>query len=294
MIPAFLFFFFVEYLLRNIPNDYSLKYNIYKKQGKEFETLILGSSYALYDLDPIYFSSRTFNGGHLAQTLDVDASIFHKFEPALTKLKYVIIPISDMSFFFKMKNSDADWRMTNYSIYYKIHESYKISDYLEIFKLPFSVNRNKLISYYFKNKNSVTITNLGFGSDYTSGSRRDLNATALEAEILHTIKDYRDFPDEKKSLEEIVLTCQKRNIRVILFTPPAYSGYVSKIDSVQLKKTFSTCNYFIENYKNVRYFNFLTDSSFLDSDYFDAVHLNEIGAKKMSLIMDSVINQLGN
>lgn len=283
-----------EHLLRNIPNDYTLKVKVYKEQGRDIETLILGSSHAYYGLNPVFFSSKAFNGAHPGQTLDLDAAIFRKFGPGLTKLKCVILSISDMSLFFKLANSAEDWRMKNYSIYYQVHETSRIKDYFEVLNLPFSINRHRLISYYIRNQNAVTSSPLGYGTDYTSANKRDLNETALTVLRVHKAKNTRYFTDEKKSLEEIIRVCSKRGIKVILFTPPAYHSYSDHIDSFQITTAANTAEAFQKDYKNVFYFNFLNDTSFVADDYYDADHLNEIGAKKLSLKVNSLINRINN
>jgi hypothetical protein len=40
----------------------------------------------------------------------------------------------------------------------------------------------------------------------------------------------------------------------------------------------------------VKYLNLLTDKAFDEKDFYDADHLNEIGAKKFTLKIDSLIN----
>jgi hypothetical protein len=291
LLPVLLLVGAAEYLLRNIPNDYSRKAAMYKQQAGEFQTLILGSSYAFYDLNPAFFRTKTFNGGHSAQTLDLDAALFHKFGAGMTRLKCIVIPISDMSFFWKLSNSDERWKLKNYPIYYKLHVSDNIADYSEVLSLPFSINRNRLISWYIQKKENVTSTPLGYGTGYNSANRQDLRITALKAIRRHTLTDLSDFPTEKRSLEQILDACRARNIRVILFIPPAFDAYASKIDPGQLSTTIHTCEYFQQTYPNVSYFNFLHDTSYKENDYFDADHLNEIGAKKLSLKIDSIINQ---
>ncbi len=287
--PVLLTMMLAEWLLRKIPNDYTLKVNYYESHSSDIETLILGNSHAFYDLDPAFFRSRTYNGANVAQTLDLDADIFFKYENKFTKLKYLIIPISDLSFFLKLKDSKDSWRLKNYAIYYNVHVSNEIADYAEILSLPFSINRHRLISYYINHETAITSSGLGYGTNYNSGVKPDLDKTVLKTIQLHKVADFNNFREEKGSLEKIILSCYKKNIKVILFIPPGYSAYALKIDSVQLKITLNTCDYFANAYRNVYFFNLLNDSLFKANDYFDADHLNEIGAKKLSLKMDSII-----
>jgi hypothetical protein len=288
-LPVLLMVILAEWLLRRIPNDYKLKVHSYEFHATEIETLILGNSHAYYDLDPAFFRSKTFNGAQVAQTLDLDEKIFFKYENMLTKLKCLIIPISDMSFFYKLKNSKDNWRLKNYAIYYKINVSNNIADYSEILSLPFSINRHRLISYYIDHETAVTSSELGWGSNYSSKVKHDLNETVSKTVRVHKIDDSRDLPEEKRSLEKIISSCYTRKIKVILFIPPGYSGYTSKIDSEQLKITLNTCKHLAAIYSNVYFFDMLNDSLYKADDYYDADHLNEIGAKKLSLKMDSII-----
>ena len=63
----------------------------------------------------------------------------------------------------------------------------------------------------------------------------------------------------------------------------------SKLNQEQLQKTYTTIKSITNSSPNVYYYDFLTDASFIKEDFFDADHLNEIGAKKFSKKMDSII-----
>jgi hypothetical protein len=67
-IKIFLFFlpllfigFTMEFLLRNIPNDYKFKKAYLDENAEEVETLILGNSHAFFGVNPQYFSTNAFN-----------------------------------------------------------------------------------------------------------------------------------------------------------------------------------------------------------------------------------------
>ena len=46
-----------------------------------------------------------------------------------------------------------------------------------------------------------------------------------------------------------------------------------------------------DQYENAVYYNLLTDSAFVANDYYDADHLNEIGAKKLTKLLDVVVTK---
>lgn len=289
--PILLIIVTAECLLRKIPNSYQLKADFFLSHSSDIETLILGNSHAYYDLNPAFFKTRTFNGGNVAQTLDLDADIFFKYEKSFTKLRYLIIPISDMSLFFKLEDLE-NWRLKNYAIYYNIHTTWDLAENSEIFSLPFSINRHRLISYYLRHETAITSSDLGYGTNFKSRQTPDLDADAVKAIHLHKITDFRNFEQQRAALEKIISFCHDNGIKVILFIPPGYSAYSSQVDSVQLGVTLNTCRDFTRLYNNAYFFNLLKDTLFTEDDYFDADHLNEIGAKKLSLKLDSILNHL--
>lgn len=290
ILPVLALIALAEYLLRKIPNDYNLKASVFRQQAGDIETLILGASYAYYDLNPAYFRTKTFNGGYLAQTLDLDAALFDKYGAGMTRLKCVVIPILDMSFFRKLDHSDESWRIKNYPIYYQLYTTARIPDYFEVLSLPFSINRNRLVSWYIHKKVNLSSTPLGYGARFDTASGEYLQTTAMTAIQRHTLTDLSYYPLEKRSLQQILDACRDRQIRVILFIPPVCEAYGSKIAPRQLSATIQTCEYFQKTYSNVSYFNFLRDTSYKENDYFDADHMNVTGAKKLSLKIDSIIN----
>ncbi|MDR2410253.1 MAG: hypothetical protein LBE13_19380 [Bacteroidales bacterium] len=75
LLPVLLFLILLEILLRNIPNDYSYKKKYLDTQFCNIETLILGNSHSFYGIDPVYFSTNTFNAAHVSQSLDYDYEI---------------------------------------------------------------------------------------------------------------------------------------------------------------------------------------------------------------------------
>jgi hypothetical protein len=47
----------------------------------------------------------------------------------------------------------------------------------------------------------------------------------------------------------------------------------------------------IDTHDNCYYVNLFEDTTFLASDFYDADHLNELGAKKLSLLLNKKIKQ---
>jgi hypothetical protein len=290
-IPLLLLAIVAELLLRRIPNAYHLKAATYTKDAGKFRVWILGSSYGLYNLNPVWFDQKTFNGSHVLQSLDIDTKIFSKYEKNFDQLEYVIIPITYASFFYKLENSPAKFLLKNYSIYYGLNLGIKPSQYLEILDQSFSVNRTRLYSYYSNHHSELKMTPLGFDSTYHSAGRKTTigGPTAREAIDRLDVTGTDLFEEQKSNLEKIIRRCDERNIKLLLFTPPAYKGFYAPGDTANLNIVISACQNMQSKYSNVRYFNFLSDTSFTIDDFYDYSHLNEIGAKKLSAKFNSII-----
>lgn len=284
--------FGIEYLLRRMPNDYKFKADIYAERAADFEILCLGNSHSYYGVNPLYFKRKAFNGSHVAQSLNIDLLIFRKYEPRMKNLKYVLIPISYISLSSKLENGAEAWRAKNYTLYYDgLYVPDKIINYSELLGSPFTSIKNRIKSYYLKQESSITSDNSGYGTNYKSKVKRDLIKTGKMTAEKHTVKDFSNFPENEKSLKEIIRLCADSGIKVILFTPPAYVSYKRYLDTVQLNRTIRIAASYEKNYKNLSYYNFLNDTTFVANDYFDADHLNEFGAEKLSKKLNQIIMQ---
>jgi hypothetical protein len=104
MLPIVLVAFICEVAFRAIPNDYKLKRHYLDKNALQIETLILGSSHALYGINPEYFTTKTFNGSNISQSINYDYQIIKKYEKDLKNLKTLILPLSYFTLFRKLED----------------------------------------------------------------------------------------------------------------------------------------------------------------------------------------------
>lgn len=290
-LPIFIFGVSSEYLLRKIPNDYLFKKEFLDKNSDNIEVLFLGSSHAFYGINPANFSSNSFNASHISQSLDYDIEILKKYSKHWSKLRCIAIPISYFSLFGRLETGIESWRVKNYTIYYGITTSDKIINYSEALSNKLIVNIRRLASYYIRGNSSISCSNLGWGLNYNSKDKRDLNETGKIAAKRHSKKDDKYFTENIKVLESIIEFAKNKGVKVFFYTPPAYHTYTENLDNLQLNQTINTLINVASKYDNVTYQNFLLDSSFSAIDFFDADHLDEIGAKKLTSKIDTLINQ---
>ncbi len=288
----------MEILMRNIPNDYLLKNQYLENHSPEIETLILGSSHSFYGFNPEYFSGKTFNASYISQPLKYDYKILEKFQGKFDNLKTIVLPISYFTLFSKLEADSEAWRVKNYIIYYKMKISSKsLSDYSEFLGNRKNVGIKRLVLYYILGKSQVTCTESGWVARYKSKNARNLTETGKIASIRHT-KDniYSDkyqkrYKDNIETIKNIIKWSENYNIRIMFVTPPAFETYRKNLNAVQLNTTVKTIKEISSKSENCTYINLLDDPNFIEEDYYDADHMSEIGAKKLSMLINNKINE---
>jgi len=287
----------MELLLRNTPNDYLFKKQYLDKHSSEIETLILGSSHSFYGFNPEYFSSNTFNASHISQSLNYDFEILKKYQDQFKNLKTIILPISYFTLFGKLEAGSESWRVKNYIIYYDLNSSKSLIDYSEVLSNRINVNIKRIASYYVLGNSTISCTDLGWGTSYNSKNARDLAETGKTASKRHTMEDINSdkyqqiFQENIFILESIIQWSNKNNVNVLLLTPPAFETYRQNLNQEQLKITINTTSEICSRYENCIYENLLSDINFVALDFFDADHLSEIGAKKLSELINEKISE---
>ena len=282
-------------LLRNIPNDYEFKKEYLDNNAAEIETMILGSSHSFYGFNPVYFTTKTFNASHISQSLNYDFQIIKKYQTELKQLKTIVLPISYFTFFWKLEGSPESWRVKNYKIYYGLEAFNSYTNNSEV--LSNRINLKRLYSYYINGISGIYCTSLGWGKNYKSKNARDLLETGKTTALKHTkdlfdIKYKNTLRDNKKTLNSIITWCNNRNIRIVLLTPPAFKSYRENLNKTQLNLTIETAKKIDLDNNNCIYLNLLNDSRFVAKDFYDADHLSEIGAEKLSKLINEKINNL--
>jgi hypothetical protein len=294
-LPILFSVLFMEILLRNMPNDYKFKKEYLDKNASEIETMILGSSHSFYGFNPVYFKTKTFNASHVSQSLKYDFEIIKKYQSDLKKLRTIVLPISYFTLFWQLEAGRESWRVKNYILYYGLETSNTYTDYSEVLSNKINPNIKRLSSYYLKGNSAISCTSLGWGKAYKSINARDLIETGKTTALRHSndindIKYENILRDNEQTLNSIIAWCKNRNIRIVLLTTPAFKSYRQNLNKTQLNVTIEIAKKIDLYNKNCIYLNLLNDTSFVAKDFYDADHLSEIGAEKLSKLINENIN----
>lgn len=282
-----------EYFLRTIPNDYSLKCEYLDANSNETEVLILGSSHAFFGINPEYFSRKCFNASYMCQSLKYDYEILKKYENNFENMKTVILSVSYFNLFHNLEKSQESSRVKDYVIYYGMNTSYSLYNNFEIFNNAVGSNFKRLVLYYcYGEKSKYNLSSrLGWGEVFPPEHSKDLEVTGKIAVKLHSKKDLSCINENILILRSIVELCKRKKIEIILITTPAYVTYRENLHEEQYKLTVETAEKIAEEYDNCKYYNWIDDTNFNALDYNDANHLNGQGAKKLSLMLNDLINK---
>lgn len=297
LLPLLLLVCGYEILLRKIPNDYSYKDEMLRERSSQIETLIMGSSHSLRGVNPEWCATEAFNLAMVSQTLELDYLLFVKYRQDLPQLKKIILPISYFSLFSDMETGPEPWRMKNYAIYYQLNPLHGIDGFKNKFELlntDYRLGLSRIVDYYVKGINGISCDENGwagrareiFTADYFE--KRGSKAANRHTENLDAKEVAMRLEKNLEYLNALISWSQTHHITVLLFLPPAHTAYRKHLNPDQLQLTIELSEELEETYSNCRYLNLLSDSSFTDEDFFDADHLNENGAIKLTELLDGM------
>jgi hypothetical protein len=288
LLPILLVGSLIELCIRNIPNDYTLKRNYLDRYSDSVEVLILGNSHDLYGINPELMEAKTFNAANVSQTYNLDYKILMKYQYHWKQLKCIVISVDYFSFYMSLEASDEKWRIKNYEIYYGIDVVKDLRYNSEILSSNFKINLKRLYKTYIEDVPVSYCTTLGWAANYnTSSNTVDLNTSGMSRAKYHTaISDANFFNENITMLSSIIEFAKRNNIKVLLFTSPCYKAYVANLKKEQLSRTIAEIEKLKCNFSNVSYINLLSDTSFLENDFFDANHVNHNGARKLTNKID--------
>jgi poly-D-alanine transfer protein DltD len=100
-----------------------------------------------------------------------------------------------------------------------------------------------------------------------------------------------DFEVNTEKIKEMINSCNKRGVEVILIEMPVYKTYYDLLNSQKKQKINATLLSLERKNKGVRFYDFSQELNFVDEDLRDADHLTNQGAVKFSKLLNGIIEQ---
>ena len=298
---------FLEVYLRKTQNVYEQKAQQLVENAAKINVLILGNSHANYGVDPSQFNLFAFNAAQLSQSIYFDKRITLKYINQLKKLKYVFISVDFHSLYFSSQDIRNDWSYYGYKIRYQNRQSVFIENcYLKGYTPKLAVV--SVINFISQNKiyNKFNALDLEEGVDlekylekgffsYKYMPKKYKNSTDIESEkralkFKNIVQNSKENKEILNDLEDFIIKLQSKNIIPILFTSPCNASYVKFLDANIQKQNQKNINFLTNKYK-IEYWNYL-QLPLQQSDFHDCDHLNAVGAKKFSKILNNRLNSL--
>lgn len=284
--PVAVIWIYLEINMGALANNYSAKRAFFEKQLDSIEIINLGSSQALYSINPSYIHPKAFNLALLSQTFFYDKRITLKYIDQMPKLKMVILPINYFAFWHQIHDGEEPWRDYYYSYYWGIDYPethwYDIKKYSAVFlyepKNVLGIARNNFKSFLLLNmKPDGWVQVDAIGNDTSIADASGLKRATLHNKLINPKRTASIVEDVSSFIEEL----KKRNIRVVFILTPVCSTYSKYLEPAVVASNDSLLKLLEEKYK-ISTFNYMNDTSFARTDFFNNDHLNKYGSQKFS------------
>ena len=289
-----------EAYVRSIPNPARYKHQWMRAHSTEVETLILGSSHCFYGINPnMLGTGKAFSLAQPTQPYRYDW--YELTHYPMPHLKTVVLPFSYQSLFEDLESVP---RLRYWAVRYRLYMDCDIHSPFSVYGLeclPPASFREKLTSLW--RPAQLKWDSLGFGTSYGTTS---LLATGHDNGIQRVRENtyvWEDTGDKVGSsnfksqssnfksqslifntamLDSIAGWCERHSVRLLLVTTPVCASFRANCSHRQMSITDSTLRQILHRHPTVSYHDYWDDTDFHPADFYDADHLNSLGAAKLT------------
>ena len=290
-IPVLVFLVSVELYCRNL-TTFAIKKNYVEKNLGTVETLILGSSHSQNGINPEFLKAKSCNLAFGGQPISIDYFLLEKYMNQMKNLKTILIEVSPHRFYNEL--NPTDWNGYIYSNLYKINykvQPYSVKNYsfvladVKYFSTIFVDNFNPKIPKPKLNKFGFMTNDF---QDRFSKLKNDSLKIENSFKMNNKFEKKVNFKTNSVFLKKIIEKCQKNSVKIILIGTPLYRTYNAKLPlKIKMQNQQLVSN--LTNRFGIQYFDFSKSNRFHLKDFKNDNHLNPDGAKKFTLIIDSVL-----
>jgi hypothetical protein len=298
LLPFILLFAYLEYMASRLPNSYLKKKTGMEQAVDSARILILGSSQAFDDIDPVVLGHPAYNLANVSQSLYYDSRLALKYIDRMPGLRLVILTISDFTFGYEMGNLPEAWRQYFYWHYFGIlHPSVEWLDSRYFFRFalyPPEMMKGMLFGKPVDSSWFDPVSREGWRpvpppadsvsfNAKTAESLADFHASLRKSSLITTTAGY---------IEDLLKELDRRKMKAVAVVLPVTSVYSANVSPEILEENRKILEG-LENKFGIKCFNYMKDPRFGQADFADADHLNSQGAAKFSLILkEEVIRPL--
>lgn len=274
-----------EWYIENLPNAAHDKHQWMQEHSREVQTLILGSSHTFYGICPQEMNGCAYSVAQVSQTYRYDEWLLKNYP--MDNLKAIVIPFSYFSLWEDYESGVGDDYISRYRIYMDCPYHSRFSEYgLECFHLTTFCEKLKSL---FRPP-TTTWDSYGWGTNYKACFKKEEWDNGKERSKSHTYTNDVAVELNKKILGSIFRHCKERNIKILFISTPLSPEYLRHRDSTQILRNNIVLKELLHKHPEVIYLNFENDARFKAEDFYDADHLSDYGAIKLTHIINKQLS----
>jgi len=282
---------YAEHALVSVPNGYSAKRERVDHTILTTKVLITGSSHSFYGIKARDLNPDAFNLAYISQDLFYDTRLLLRYAPRAPNLKLVVIPISYFSLESKLEDTIESWRCPFYHIFFgfPVVEPLDVKNY-SLIALYGASETQSLVFSKFRSPNTELIDVDGGppeglqkigNSDLSSETTLARHNASMRPSLIQENVSY---------LDEAIQALQSRGVAVVFITTPVYKSYYLHLEPTAYTRMQDTIRA-ISRQNGIQYHNFMEDSRFGETDFWDCDHLDAAGmAKFTEILKNEVVN----
>lgn len=253
----------------------TLKRKLFEQYKESVQCLITGTSHTLNGINPTLLPVKALNIAEESKAVEIDIEIIEKNLHQLPNLKYVIIPVDYITFYFTGKREGSAAKLYHHwNLKDGFVNTYSIKRY-HVFTCGFLLNEY--------NTDDLHDTTMGYRAEFQDLSKAsvDYRLHKYQRKLIdwneHWI-DTSSAPMIFKRMVTFISMLQQKGIQTILVTMPVCKPFYGCLDPILLNKN----KLFIDSIlltTNAKYIDLQNNKVFeADSLFFDIDHLNDKGA----------------
>ena len=277
----------MEISLWTAPNFYKDKWQGLEDRKDQLEILVLGNSHFLDGVDPAQFvTAKAYNLAFPSQDITKDFALLKRAGAQCPNLKHIIFPAEYMSRHYLLNQGSEGWRKWNYDWELglpatDIQDYFNPRRYMRTLRHSLRHNFDLLIKEYDSEHQLGWVRKKGHRAE-------DFDRQAVQTAGRHQ-KEISKETDLSEVYAKVIAFAEEKGYGLSLVMPPLSPPYREGLDGTLLSESRSYFDSLANEYDHVQFLDFSDSKKVMKSDFFDADHLNEEGAKKWSkLLIESI------
>lgn len=286
VLPLLVLMAAVEVWLENQPNTARYKHKWMLQHSRQVTTLVLGHSHNMYGIRTSMLGKGAYNLAFNSQSYRYDNYLLQHYP--LDSLRTLIL---NFDYFQAWEDIESQPNTTELAMRYRIYMDCDIHSWFSQYNFEVlhpSWVRERL--FFAVDPLVDDCDSLGWGTttrletrpaNWNNGQQRAEKNTYHNEELLRLNEGY---------LRQMFTFCRARSIRVLLLNTPVTADFLKHEDPRQVAKNKQLLHKLLHDYPEVEYLDMESDPRFADDDFYDADHLNQYGAAKLTNILKDYLN----